>query len=394
MTRIALGQSRCGIIGAMENTNQDETRAPQVGADLDSQPGSMVDEKAKKKRSFPLLAVAGLLVLLAIAIVSGYSGYLSGIGVRTSAESTQVAQVIDEQYELGLQEFAQGQFFRARQRFEYVIQMYPDHPEAPAMLAETLTHLNSTATPTVAPTPTLTPTADLRDVEQLFSDGQQYLMNSEWDAGIESLLRLRKADPEYQKVAIDDMLFLALRNRGWDKITKQADLEGGIYDLTLAERFGPLDTNAQGLLTWARIYITGASFWELDWEQAVFYFAQVAPQMPSMIDGSRMTAAERYRIALLNYGDTLAENGAWCDAQAQLELSLSYGYDANAEDLLEEAIKNCQGDDDDDEGGDESSTTLETPPPAEEPTPEPTVEVPTETVPVAPTEEPPATPTP
>lgn len=378
---------RCGIIGPMENTNQDETRATRVSAEPESQPEFQPTEISKKRKPFPLVAIVGLLILLLIAGISGYSGYLSGIDNRTSAESTQSAMVIDEQFELGMQEFSQGQFFRARQRFEYVIQMNPDHPQAPEMLAETLTHLNSTATPTVAPTPTMTPTADLRDVEQLYSDGQQYLMNSEWDAGIESLLRLRKADPEYQKVGIDDMLYLALRNRGWDKITKHADLEGGIYDLTLAERFGPLDTTAQGLLTWARIYITGASFWELDWEQAVFYFAQVAPQMPSMMDGSGWTASERYRIALAKYGDKLAENGEWCDAQAQLELSLSYGSDAAAEDLLDEAINNCQGDDDDEE--EESADPEETPPPAEEPTLEPTVEQPI----VEPTAEPPADPT-
>ena len=372
----------------MENTNQDETRANRVSTEPESQPDYQVEQAPRKRKTFPLLAITGILILLLVAAISGYSGYLSGLDNRTSAESTQSALVIDEQFQLGMQEFAQGEFFRARQRFEYVIQMYPDHPQAPEMLAETLTHLNSTATPTIAPTPTVTPTADMRDVEQLYSDGQQYLMNSEWDTGIESLLRLRKADPEYQKVAIDDMLFLALRNRGWDKITRQADLEGGIYDLTLAERFGPLDSTAQGLLTWARIYITGASFWELDWSQAVFYFAQVAPQMPSMIDGSGWTAAERYRIALAKYGDTLAESGEWCDAQAQLELSLSYGYDAAAEDLLDEAIQHCQGDDDDE---DESANSQETPPPTEELTPEPTVEQPTEEPPAEPTQEPPAT---
>lgn len=387
---------RCGIIGRMENTNLDETRANRVGSEPEPQPENDLIQKPKKRKTFPLIALSGVLILLIVAGISGYSGYLSGIDNRTSAESTQAAMVIDEQFQLGMQEFAQGEFFRARQRFEYVIQMNPDHPQAPEMLAETLTHLNSTATPTVAPTPTMTPTPDMRDVEQLFIDGQQYLMNSEWDAGIESLLRLRKADPEYQKVAIDDMLFLALRNRGWDKITKQADLEGGIYDLTLAERFGPLDATAQGLLTWARIYITGASFWELDWEQAVFYFAQVAPQMPSMIDGSGWTASERYRIALSKYGDMLAENGQWCDAQAQLELSLSYGYDAEAEDLLNQAIRQCQGDDED-EG--QSSNEQDTPPPTEEITPEPTVEEPTleptEETPAEPTQEPPAeTPTP
>jgi hypothetical protein len=63
------------------------------------------------------------------------------------------------------------------------------------------------------------------------------------------------------------MYYFALRNHGYDLITKEGNLEGGIYHLTLAERFGPLDNTANGLREGARIYITGASFWELNWEQ-------------------------------------------------------------------------------------------------------------------------------
>jgi len=40
------------------------------------------------------------------------------------------------------------------------------------------------------------------------------------------------------------MLFISLRQRGVDKIWKEGDLEGGIYDLALAARFAPLDVQA------------------------------------------------------------------------------------------------------------------------------------------------------
>ena len=128
---------------------------------------------------------------------------------------------------------------------------------------------------------------------------------------------------------------MALRDRGWDKISKKADLEGGIYDLTLAERFAPLDSEAKGMLTWSSLYLTGASFWDLDWAKVVEYFAQVAPQMPGLRDGSGMTSTERYRIALGKLGDTLASTDQWCDAEAEYELSLNYGADA--------AIEECAG---------------------------------------------------
>ncbi len=49
------------------------------------------------------------------------------------------------------------------------------------------------------------------------------------------------------------MYYFALRNYGHDLITKQGNLEGGIYYLTLAERFGPLDNTAIGLREGARM---------------------------------------------------------------------------------------------------------------------------------------------
>ena len=93
------------------------------------------------------------------------------------------------------------------------------------------------------------------------------------------------------------MLYVALRNRGVEKISKQADLEGGIYDLALAERFGPLDLDARGWREWSQWYIRGASFWEVDWAKSISYFSQVAPIAPNLRDASGWTASDRYRIA-------------------------------------------------------------------------------------------------
>jgi hypothetical protein len=159
------------------------------------------------------------------------------------------------------------------------------------------------------------------------------------------------------------MLYISFRNRGRDKILRDADLEGGIYDLTIAAQFGLLDFDSQSLQDWARLYITGASFWELDWAQAIYYFAQIAPALPNLRDGSGWTATDRYRLALIGYGEDLSEQGEWCDAQAQLELALSMGPDEKGEKLLEEASNQCEGGSD---SGDEQEEDKSTePPPAE-----------------------------
>ena len=298
---------------------------------------------ARKRSSLPFFTVLGLAGLVLIAVASGLGGYSSGIEMRKSAERTQIALTIDQQFALGLQDMAEGNYDRARQRFVYIIQVDPNYPGVTEKLADVLLELNTTATPTVAPTPTLTPTPDLRSVEELFAQAQQYMLNSDWTNTIDTLFELRKDDPNYRAVDVDGMMFLSLRNRGIDKILKLADLEGGIYDLALAERFGPIDTEARGIHNWASLYITGASFWDIDWVQAIEYFSQVAPAMPSLRDGSGYTATERYRLALIGYAAMLAGQEQWCDAQAQYELALSFGPDEKAAEALDEVSRNCAG---------------------------------------------------
>ena len=321
----------------------------------------MNSTKPKKHRSWPKITLIGLLVLVVIAALSGLFGYYTGLADRRAAEAANVSQRVQEQFDLGLDDLANHQYFTARQRFEYVIQLDPNFPGVTEKLAETLLALNTTATPTLLPTPTVSPTPDLRGVAELYSQGQQAMADNDWENAITTLLQLRKQDAAYNMVQVDDMLFLALRNRGLDKAIKSADLEGGIYDLTLAKRFGPLDSEASGMLNWASLYITGASFWEIDWKQAVEYFSQVAPQLPNLTDKSGMSAMERYRQALIGYGVSLADAGEACDAAEQLELALSISPDEEAQAVYEKASQKCDGGDE--KSKEKNKSPTETPAP-------------------------------
>jgi hypothetical protein len=154
-------------------------------------------------------------------------------------------------------------------------------------------------------------------------------------------LLLRKNYPDFMPVKVDGMLFVALRNRGIDKISTQHDLEGGNYDLSLAERFGPLDAEARNWRDWAEMYIRGASYWGVDWAQAVYYFAQVASQGPNLMDASGWTASRRYMDALLGYGSWLAAKGEWCDAQTQFDTYMSLQADPAVEPTAVFAAEQC-----------------------------------------------------
>jgi hypothetical protein len=151
----------------------------------------------------------------------------------------------------------------------------------------------------------------MRSQETIFAQTQQQLQNKDWTGLMASLDSLRKADPTYHTAQVDGMYYIALRNRGIDQILGRgafdvSNFEGGIYDLTLAERFGPLDNQAESLRTGARMYLQASSFYGIDWGQAVYYFGEVVKFYPGLLDSTGISANQRYREALLNYGDQQA----------------------------------------------------------------------------------------
>ena len=269
-------------------------------------------------------------------------GYWSGIQEYRRREIAQGVYSIQQQYELGLQDYYAGRYDLAKQRFEYVLEQDPGFPGAEQRLSETLQILYATATPSpLPPTPTLTPTPDLRPVEELFVQSAAEIAAGNWDRAIDLLQALRKVDPIFRVADVDGMLYLAHRYRGVSKINEQGILEGGIYDLALAERFGPLDAEANSLRDLARLYMIGSGFWEVYPEQAAFYFGQVAAAAPHLRDASGWTAFERYRMSLVHMADRLARQGDWCSAQAQYEVALAVCLDQSIQATASYAALKC-----------------------------------------------------
>lgn len=286
-----------------------------------TQPSLESTQPAKPKRRIKwgrfFLGLLGLIVLIGLG---AFGGFQLGIGDRVDAEATIVSQQVTDQYALALVDIQTGNYGAAQQRLEYVIQNYPNFPGAVDKLAEVMV-LAQIPTPT--PLPTITATPDLSGVEEIFQRAQQYMNILDWPNAIANLDTLRRKDSTYRATEVDGMYYFALRNYGVDLI-KQGNLEGGIYQLTLAERFGPLDNTANGLREGARSYVLAASFWELDWKNAVSYFYQVYTGWPAMWDGT-MAASERYRIATMRYGDELFAQAQYCQAAQQYQNSAALG---------------------------------------------------------------------
>lgn len=311
----------------MSDPNEETQATPTAQpAPDETQPSSAAGRP--QKVPWVRLLIVGWLVLIAVALLGGYTGYQNGLNARLATQASETSSEIEHQIQLGLEELGSGECDRARQRFEWALEQAPDSESAIDGLARAITCLNATATPTPVtptPTPTVTPTPDLRTGEEKFEQAQQAMAAGDWGAAIDSLFALRKEDPEYQAVEVDSMLYVAYRNRGVDKILVQGELESGLYDLSQAELFGPLDSEANGYRNWARLYLIGASFYSVqDWAQASFYLGQVAPFAPNLHNGSSGFAMNWYLDALEKYINQLVEAKDWCNAADQVGVYKQY----------------------------------------------------------------------
>jgi len=294
--------------------NNESTQPIQPIKEDDTQPLTPI-KKAPRWKSI-LISVLGFLLLIGLGAFGGYS---SGIGDRQSAERAVITKQLSEQYTFALVDIESGRYEAAIQRLEFIIANDPSFPGVMEKLTEVMV-ISSIPTPTA--TPTLTATPDFSGAESAYQRAQQLINAQDWPGALAALDTIRKLDTTYKTAQVDGMYYFALRNYGHTLITKDGNLEGGIYQLTLAERFGPLDNTAVGLREGARTYIIGASFWELDWQQAAAYFSVVGNGWPAMWDGT-MTASKRLYIASMRYGDDLYNRQAFCEAYDQYKIALA-----------------------------------------------------------------------
>ncbi|MGD8403004.1 MAG: hypothetical protein PVJ21_05050 [Anaerolineales bacterium] len=255
-----------------------------------------------------------ILIVLLIIGLGIFGGYRSGLGIRVRAQDQLVTQQLSDQFSRALVDIQFENYNAAKQRLEYIIGIDPSFPGAMDKLTEVMVLSTiPTATPVVSPTPELI--VDDTNYEALLAQANQLVDAQQWQNALTVLDTLRAKDATFHAVEVDGMYYFALRNLGVDMI-QAGNLEGGIYELSLAERFAPLDNVAHILRDNARFYITAASFWELDWKLSSEYFAQLNGS--GIWDGT-MTASERYRIATISYANELFADGKFCEAYEQFQ---------------------------------------------------------------------------
>jgi tetratricopeptide (TPR) repeat protein len=289
------------------------------------------------RRNWGWLAVAVVFVVGVIG-VGAEAGYVAGRKQSAANEAASVAQAAKEQFDLGVEDLLAQRYTLARQRFEYVLSVVPDYPGAAELLGRSLEALN-VPTPTASPvvpedTPTPRPTLDRSSLETLFAQSQNAFIAGDWDGTIDGLLALRHIDPTYRLDEVNAMMAGALRNRGLNEIFN-GDLEQGIYDLALAERFGPLDSQAASWRNTAEFYKFADSYYGLDWAQAARYFGQLC-------SGGTWDSCYRYAESARAYGDLLFATADPCAASDEYSAALKAYNLSNLEPTAESASRACQ----------------------------------------------------
>ena len=297
----------------------------------DQQP-SHQDNKPRKARGGKWVWI-GVLIFVLLLAAGVLFGYRNGVALRLENEKALLMEQISLQLEWTYKDMDAGRYENAKARLDYILDKYPEFPGIADLMAQVIGHLSE---PVVTPTqvaiatiePEVTTTPDLRSSEEKFSQLQQHINNQEWDLAVQTVQSLKETNYDYRTVDVDGLYFIALRNRGIQRIWA-GELEQGMYDLTVAAALGTMDSQGAGAESWATTYLTGASYWDVNWPGVVEIFGQLYAQMPYFSDSTGMTTAERYRIGLYRLGDQYAAQGDYCSASSYYNQSLAIGINAD-----------------------------------------------------------------
>jgi tetratricopeptide (TPR) repeat protein len=274
------------------------------------------------------------LIPLAI-LIAALAGYAAGSNLGRSNHQDAIRNTATEQYELALEDLEAGRFEIAKERLEYIARIDPSYPGVTEHLAEAYYLLNA---PTSTPLVKSTPTPNLAPIEDLFEQAQEAFRNGDWTTTIETLIALRAEKPAYRAIEVDKLLFASLRNRGIARIEQEGHLEEGLYDLSRAERFGPLDRDADTWRSWAQLYLLANSYMGVDWPQAAYYFEQLYQMVPYLKGDTYL----KFARAAHAYGDQLYAADDPCSAQDQYAQSLAAWEDSSLLPTATKAASACQ----------------------------------------------------
>ncbi|MCC9077408.1 PD40 domain-containing protein [Litorilinea aerophila] len=171
--------------------------------------------------------------------------------------------------------------------------------EAGSTLAGTapVTSTNGTAAPA---------SPDQPPQEAAWTAAQDAYTHGRWQDAIDILLRLQAEDPAFQPERVQEMLFNAYVNLAAEK-DQAGLLEEALALVDKALALRPTASELRAARTQAAQYLDMLSYYGVDWGRTVQMLEELYQRDPSYRD-----VAERLVTARYAYGESLADDGAWC----------------------------------------------------------------------------------
>jgi len=293
-----------------------------------------------------LFRVIGFFFLI-LAFVLAFYGLVIGLAVRQGnnrrleTQLTTQASQLARQMELAQEDYRKGSYQLVLTRLDWVLENDPNYPGAAALYQQTQAELarqNATPTPALTPASTATitpiPTPIVNSAQEL-AEIRQLVQTETWQEAIARLVAFQTQFPNDNREETDRLLYEAYIGLGLETIYDE-QVELGIYYLDQAETLGNLPIEVQDQRVWAKLYVTGIVFYQVNWDVSVYYFRQLCAAAPFFHD-----ACGKLYTSLLAFGDQFAAALDWCPAENAYREAIPFGNTQTLRDKLNTSVEGC-----------------------------------------------------
>jgi tetratricopeptide (TPR) repeat protein len=314
---------------------------PEAGAGDEGR--SPVVRRARRWRGprWPLLAVIALVLIAGLGgmLVAGIAGVRDGLQLREAQAATAVAVHLQR----GLEYLQKDELTLARAEFGRVLELQPDHEGALARLYDLDQQQAGEDVPTPVPVPTATPlptatqgTPQPDALDALLADARQQFVAAHWEEVILRLQQLSAIAPDFDRAAVEEMLFQAHYQLGLE-LLRAEHMEAALRSFGDALALRPDDAEVQEQRDLLALYTQAVGTWGADWSETIAAFADLYARQPDFRD-----VEQRLVDAYSEYGAALARKTQWCAAAEQYAGALAVRDDPEVARQRDEAEVLCR----------------------------------------------------
>jgi hypothetical protein len=293
-----------------------------------TQPEVTPESPSTTPRRLWFLRIAGIGLILTALLLLFYGGialtaYQSGENLRLSRQQSEQLAELAQQLTLAQSDIQNGNYELALRRLDWV-QNLTTNPEQLNQIADLRRQADQgisnrlTPSPTVPPTPTplVTPTPDPAIVydtelaEAEFAEVALLVENGQWATALEEVIQFQTNYPSHRRGETDQMLFDAYVGLG-RRYLMSDQIERGVFLLSQAERLGSLPEEVRGEMSFAKLYLEGIVFYNVNWEAFFYYFRELCTYTPLYQNSCGLLVE-----GLTKHADNFTFRGEWCPAQS------------------------------------------------------------------------------